>query len=41
VLINGSEKEKIFKEVINKRGNQYPISQLLNANINWIIGTLE
>jgi 6-phosphogluconolactonase len=41
VLSKGSEKEKVFKEVINNKGNKYPISQLLNAKINWIIGTLE
>ena len=38
ILIKGKEKEKIFEEIINGEGLEYPITKLLNSKINWIVG---
>ncbi len=38
VLIKGEEKLKIFEEIMNGKGEKYPISKLKNSNLNWIIG---
>ena len=39
VLIKGEEKIKIFNEIINGKGDKYPISKLINSNLHWIIGS--
>ena len=37
VLIKGENKLKVFKKAINGTGEDYPISKLLDSNINWLI----
>lgn len=38
VLIKGEEKDRIFNKILNGEGDNFPITKLLNSNINWIIG---
>ena len=38
VVMKGAEKVKIFEEIISGKGDDYPISRLINSNLNWIIG---
>lgn len=38
VFIKGKEKVKIFEEIMKGKGEKYPISRLVNTNLNWIIG---
>jgi 6-phosphogluconolactonase len=38
ILIKGKDKLKIFNEINIGKGEHYPISKLVNSNLNWIIG---
>lgn len=38
VLIKGHQKIKVFKEAIEEKNGDYPISKLIDSNIKWIIG---